>query len=133
MLLTYILSIFLDEDNELSIGATEEIWDNLDGQSMSPELIEEKLDAIKSRVIHSLHTNEYLPPLHKKLATKAASLNDLGTLFSEHPQPKVSIDVKQQIGNAVGEWYGEFRRCELGNDTLTKEREITTLQFYFLL
>ena len=54
------------------IGATEEIWDELDERIiLTSKLISEKLDAIKPQILNSLHTNNYLSPLHKKLLTKS--------------------------------------------------------------
>ena len=67
----------IDEEalDDFCIGATEEIWDDLEERIiLTPKLISEKLDAIKPQILHSLRTNTYLSPLHKKLSTKAENL-----------------------------------------------------------
>ena len=90
---------------------------------MTPKLISEKPDAIKPQILHSLRTNTYLSPLHKKLATKAENLKNLDSLNIYHPKLTLNIEVKQQIRCAVGECYDEFRRSKLGNYFTTDKRE----------
>ena len=68
-------------------------------------------------------SNTYLSLLHKKLETKAENLKNLDSLNTYHPKQRLNIEVKQQIGHAVGEWYDEFRRSELGNYFTTDKRE----------
>ena len=71
---------------------------------MTPKLITEKLDAIKPQILNSLRINTYLSPLHsKKLAIKAENLKNLDSLNTYHPKLTLNIEVKQQIGHAVGE------------------------------
>ena len=86
------------------------------------KLISKKLDAIRPQILHSLRTNTYLSPLHKKLATKAENLKNINSLDTYHPKLRLNIKVKQQIGHIVGEWYDEFRRSKLGNYFTTNKR-----------
>ncbi len=115
-------------DEELSLGATEEIFEISEEQSpITPELVAGKLDAIKFQILTSLRTNTYLSPLHEKLATLAISLKKLNILYSYHPQPELSLEIKQQIGQAVCQWYDVYRESEFCNDALQVKRNETTL------
>ena len=120
--------------DDFCIGATEEIWDDLEERILlTTKVISEKLDAVKPQILHSLRTNTYLSPLHKKLATKAEKLKNLDSLNTYHPKLTLNIEVKQQIGLAVHQ-YDEFRRSKLGNYFAMDKRERDyPLQFYILL
>ena len=119
--------------DELCLGATEETFGDLDEQSiMTPEILSEKVNSLKSEVISALQTGTYITPLHRKLATKAQTLKSLDILFEYSSRPEISSEFKQQIGHSVALCYDEYHEAEFGVNMPRDKWEETTpsLSFY---